>query len=386
MASIAKRKNGAYTILFYWDKPYQTKIHTPVKNRREAERIADKIQSVVNSRKTGTTNDETEFWLARLRDADVKMYQALAKIGLVEPPKRAHSVRNLVEEYLAQSTVSEDTKNKYRTAAETVYGIIGAETAVSSITVEMANRLVSDLRTKPLNRRSKVPQVYAPAQVNRLIVRVKTFFIFAEKIGWIVKSPFRFSKGGACVNPEKWQYVPKSDFQQVLDHTTNAKWKAIMVLGRYAGCRGASELHNLTWDRIDDENMFITFHATKKEGRDDVERTVPIHSEVLEILKSWHTKSGNDSPRVFPGMGKKDNLGTMIAKYIQHAGLDPWLEPWYNLRRSFCSDVMESGVEPKMYEEICGHSFATGMKHYQILHPERQRRGYDKVREVLKMV
>lgn len=64
-------------------------------------------------------------------------------------------------------------------------------------------------------------------------------------------------------------------------------------------------------------------------------------------------------------------------------GLDPWPEPWYNNRRSFCSDIMEAGVDPKIYEAVCGHSFQMGMSHYQILHPDRQSKGYDKIRIML---
>ena len=71
-----------------------------------------------------------------------------------------------------------------------------------------------------------------------------------------------------------------------------------------------------------------------------------------------------------------------IERIFKWAGLEEISEPWYNLRRSFCSDLMESGIDPKLYEAVCGHGFEMGMRHYQILHPDRQRSGFDKIRKL----
>ena len=388
MASIVKRANGKFTVLVYWDKPYQTKISLSIKNRREAERTADYIQSLVDSHRNGTTNADVENWLARLRSADANLYGKLASLNLAEAVETPKTIKQLFELFLKKTNRKKSTDERYNQTSCILFTLLGENKPVDSITVEDAAQFVHALKTTPLNRRTKEPQIYATSHIARTLGRVKSIFIFAEQLGWIHKSPFRFVKTGSQVNQTKWFYVQKSDVLKILEHTDNPKWKAIIALGRFAGCRGASELFNLTWDRIDFENKTVTFHALKKEAFDDVDRTVPINDLLFQILSELkESQKENETPKLFSGMRYNDNTGTMTEKYIRWAGLEPWPEPWYNLRRSFCSDVMEAGVDPKVYEEVCGHSFETGMKHYQILHPDRKRRGIDRVREAMsKMV
>ncbi|MBQ4142836.1 MAG: tyrosine-type recombinase/integrase [Thermoguttaceae bacterium] len=384
MASVSKRKNGKYTVIFYWNKPYPIKIYLSTKNRREAERAADNIQSLVDSARNGTVNAENDYWLAKLREGDVELHSKLVKLGLAKNLDSPKTLKELVDLFILQNDKKPSTVKAYAQVATVLYQIFGESRKVDSISTEDASRFLSDLKTIPLNQRSKTPQVYSQATISKTVVKTKSFFNFAEQIGWVEKSPFRFLKSGSQVNQEKWQYVPRETVSGILGKMKNPKWKAILALGRFAGCRGSSEMFNLTWDMIDFENQTLTFYAIKKEAYSDVRRTVPMNKLLCLILRELkHSQESNPTKHLFPGMRYNDNIGTMTEKYIIQAELTPWPEPWYNLRRSFCSDVMEAGVDPKVYEEICGHRFETGMKHYQILHPDRKRKGIDRVREVM---
>lgn len=382
MASIIKRKNGKFTVLVYWDKPYQTQITLSTRNKREAERVADYIQSLVDSHRNGTSNSDVENWLARLREADADLYGKLARLNLVKAVEAPKTLKELFTLFLIQTDKKESTIKTYNQVAEVLYTIFGESRTVESITTEDATRFLLDLKTLPLNRRNSTPKPYSVATVSKTIVKTKSIFTFAEQIGWVTKSPFRFLKSGSQVNPSKWKYVPRADVCQVIENTKNLKWKAIIALGRFAGTRGASEISSLKWSKIDFPNRTITIHALKKEAYLDVDRTVPMNTILFNILMELKSLS-NETDLLFPGMRYNDNMGTMTEKLIRQAGMEPWPEPWYNLRRSFCSDVMEAGVDPKVYEDVCGHKFATGMKHYQILHPDRRKKGIDRVREVM---
>ena len=109
-------------------------------------------------------------------------------------------------------------------------------------------------------------------------------------------------------------------------------------------------------------------------------RTIPLCPLLESELKKFKETSSTD--RLFPEFCKKTYYGHYIERIIKWAGLEEISEPWYNLRRSFCSDLMESGIDPKLYESVCGHGFEMGMRHYQILHPDRQRSGFEKIRKL----
>ena len=168
---------------------------------------------------------------------------------------------------------------------------------------------------------------------------------------------------------------------KILSCVRDEKYRLIFALGRFAGLRGVSEMHSLRWDMVNTEKGFFTVHSDKLEIHGKAERTIPIPPVLAECFKQYHSVSP-DSDLVFPGMHKMD-LCKILVRYTVMAGLEPWPRPWYNLRRSYCSDVMESGLDAKQYEEICGHSFTMGMQHYQILHPDRQKRGFEKVLSAL---
>ncbi len=388
MASITKRTNGAFTVQFYWEKTYPRKLHLKTKVRREAERVADYVQNLVDSRNTGTTiSHDVEIWLARLRDDDIALYDKLANMGLVKAKEKPKTLKELIDLFLLQDERKTSTLDCYRNTAISLFLLLGGENrSIETITTEEAAKVVAELKSQPLNRRNKNPSVYATATVSRSIVRIRSIFSFAEKIGWVKKSPFRFCKSGSQVNYSRWRYISKKTVAETLEHSKNVKWKAIMALGRFAGCRGSSELFNLTWKMVNFDEQTIILHATKKEAFADVERAIPMNNLLTQALLDLRKSQQPGTTRLFPGMEEKDNTSTVTGKMFTSAGKEDGPEPWYNLRRSFCSDVMESGVDPKVYEAICGHSFETGMKHYQILHPDRKARGISIVRKMLNRI
>ena len=126
--------------------------------------------------------------------------------------------------------------------------------------------------------------------------------------------------------------------------------------------------------------MIITLRATKKEGNEDELRTIPLCDLLkTELLKLKETST---TENLFPDIHERTIFYDPMKTICKRAGLAGIPEPWYNLRRSFCSDLMESGIDPKLYEAVCGHGFEMGMRHYQILHPDRQRSGFEKIRKL----
>ena len=79
MASIFKRPSGTWTVELYVEKDRKTKIGLPTKSQREARRIADRIQALADSRKTGIENQDSVSWLVKIRDDSPKLYNRLVE-------------------------------------------------------------------------------------------------------------------------------------------------------------------------------------------------------------------------------------------------------------------------------------------------------------------
>ena len=388
MASIFKRPGGQWTVEVYLTSNKKTKIGLATKSQREARRVADHIQILVDSKKSGISNIESAAWLHKIETESPKLFQRLVNIGLAEKKNenQKKTVGMLTQHYISHCTGVFKTVEKYVSAAKNLVDYFGEEFPLESLTHEKALDFMAWMRTPEANRKSNVE--YAVATVSRRLVNFKTFFRYAIKLGWASENPFLEITGGPQVNRDRWQYVPKETIAEILQKTPNPKWSAIIALGRFGGFRGASELHGLRWSDIrfptpEDPIGTIQIHAEKLLNKKYEYRTIPMCEILCKSLMIWREKQTPKSEYLFPGMKEFTNTNTVIRKIIKAAKIPLWEEPWYNLRRSFCSDIMESGVDAKIYESITGHSWTVGMQHYQILHADRQRRGHEKIIEVL---
>ena len=382
MASITKRGSG-YIVEVYIDRQ-QRKIYG-FKNKRDAQRAGDKIESLKAAKRTGEVSPDLAIWIKRLAEADSAIYGKLAEFGLVEPLPEKTTLRQLFERFHAsQHGVSKETRVTYLKPQANLIEYFGEDCELEKITPRRADEFEVWLQKTPLNRRKKGEATpYSTATVNRRIRQVKQFFHYAKRVGMVADNLFQYVKGGESVNPEKWCYVDASTVEKVIDASALPKWRAIVALGRFAGTRGSSELYNMTWDDIhfssenDPGQIVIKAEKNKRHGRKF--RTVPMHPVVERELSTLFEQSREKEPHVFPGMKKQTNFCTMTQKLVSAAGIPLWQNTWYNLRKSFCCDLMEAGVDPVVYEAITDHSYAVALKHYQIPHATRLQHGYDQI-------
>lgn len=380
MASIFKRPSGTWTVELYIERDRKTKIGLPTKSQREARRIADRIQALADSRKTGIENQDSVSWLVKIRDDSPKLYKRLVELGLAQDvSENLVTIEMLESAFTAQQKVGERTAIGIRNAFEKLKNFFGVKCLINQITLEMVEHFLLWLHTPDANQR--LDRELCENTISITIRLARRFFNYAVRLGWINKNPFDGIRAKVSPAFKKWHYVSHAEFQKILAAAQSQKWRVILCLGRYAGCRGVSELYNLTWEMIHfGPEPSITLRASKKEGKQDEMRTIPLCPLLESELEKFKETSSTD--RLFPEFCKKTYYGHYIERIFKWAGLEEISEPWYNLRRSFCSDLMESGIDPKLYEAVCGHRFEVGMRHYQILHPERQRSGFEKIRKI----
>ena len=382
MASIFKRPSGTWTVELYIERDRKTKIGLPTKSQREARRIADRIQALVDSRKTGIENQDSVSWLVKIRDDSPKLYKRLVELNLAQDvSENLVTIEMLESAFTAQRRVGDSATRQASLTFRNLKTFFGKDFYIHQITADHAENFLLWLRSSDAVRNRIAAGVFSENTIAKRLECIRGYFNYALRHGWISKNPFEGVKGKESPAFKKWHYVTHAEFQKMLAAAPSQRWRVILCLGRYAGCRGPSELHNLTWNMINlGPEPTITLRATKKEGSEDELRTIPICPILEAELKKYKEESGGEGNlfrihRHYP-------ISLPVRKIVAQSGIDEIPEPWYNERRSFCSDIMESGIDPKLYEAVCGHRFEVGMRHYQILHPERQRSGFDKIRKL----
>lgn len=384
MASVSKRGKGF--IIRVMVDGYEKKI-SGFTNKREAERVRDKVEALLAAGRTGETPANVAVWKKEIAARSPALYERLATLGLVEPMEVKHTLEELIVTYReSRKDVLEATVSVYAKVEANLREFFGGRCELEKITPKRADDFSSWLRTALLNRRTKGrPKPYSTATVNKRIGYVKQLFRYATQIDWLAKNPFTYIKGGESVNPARWMYVARETVAAVIDATHLPVWRTIIALGRFAGVRGSSELYGLLWEHIqwssenEPDSLLIKAEKNKRHGRQF--RTVPMHPIVERELSTLFHLTKEGETHVFPGMAKKTNLSTMTQKLVSAAGVPVWPNVWYNLRKSFCTDLMETGIDPTAYEAITDHSYAVAMKHYQIPHTKRLQKGYEKVLE-----
>lgn len=368
MASISLKNESFVVRIFLNGK--QEKIYTGLKDRREADRLADKIQRLADSKRNEMNLAESGLadWVKKLESGNSKVYEKLVSLGLLEQKARPVTVADICRHYVKHSEKkAERTQKHYDNTAKRVMEYFGPNKPVAEITTDDAYSFEEWFRTAPLNTRMKPARPYDFTTANRELKNVKSVFLYALKLGVIQFNPFaviRIEKDG---NSDNKTYVPAEIVLEVIQaETTPLKWKVILALGRFAGCRGACDLCRLTWDDVifsdDGKQGKITLKGKTACG------TIPMAPVLENLLREWQGEAilqEIDSQKVFPDVTEETNAWTMTKKSIERAGKEVWRNPWYSLRDSFCIDVMDLGLDPKTYSQLCRHSVQTGLEYYQ---------------------
>lgn len=207
---------------------------------------------------------------------------------------------------------------------------------------------------------------YRPSTINQTLGRVSLLFNWAIEHEIIdCKNPFdRVERMPA--RPSEECYT-RADVERLLapEHL-----HPLVAVALYCGLR-RGELAGLTWEcvRFDLGRLDVkrSFKSLPKNGKP---RTIPLHAELVPILREWQTRCPESRERlVFPmRVGKqcrmytRSTMGTMIRAIVKRAGCrDDFERPLHAMRRTFATLFNESGGSRDALEQILGHS-ASGNK------------------------
>ncbi len=358
-----KKSTGKYRIRFTLDGR-EKEMLLPTADKRKAETICGMVDRIIEQKQTGQPDRLLSNWLKDIPD---DLRQRLERAGLVEPKPKPKTIQDIIDRFKDRKDVEQATLLTYVKISNNLTAFFKSGCLLESIDTEQAARFYDWLKKH-----------YAEATAKRRINLTKQFFAEAEKLDWVHKNPFRFCKGGDVVNKEKWRYFPVDVISKALDEITNKEHRAQIALMRFAGVRGASELYQMDWTpetiRWSTEgnagSITILADKTKQhEGKDS--RIIPLNPILETCLRDLYDSAREGQLKMFPDLRKTSNPGTWLKKAFNRVGIQ--IEQVYNLRRSYCCDVMEAvGQDAKAYEALTGHSFQMGLKHYQQYHKARQ--------------
>ena len=385
MAMIVPNGKKSYVIRIYINNK-QVKLYG-FTNKEVAARFGANLERLKKSRKS-CMDDDLKTWVTNLEKENPDFYDKIADFGLVKKRETPKTLGDLLEIHRKRATVIEETRVTWDNVYHNLLGYFSGEKLVTDISQEDAQKFDSWLRTTPLNRRSKEPKPYAEATANKRITIVKTIFNFAEELDWINRNPFRFLEPGDSTNPDKLEYVPKEKFMKVVE-VSPLRWRLVWLFGRLCGLRGPSEMFRMEWGDIrfstPEEKGSVSVRAKKTRRHGRLYRELPLPALLEKYLIRWKKRLPEGEKMVFPGMTTKTTFSMKIKRLIKKAGVDTWKNPWYNLRKSFCSDLLPVVKDITAYERMTDHKYATGVKHYQIMTRGRVVAGMDQALEALEI-
>jgi len=381
MASLFRLADGRKRIQFYDGNGKRRSVGLGSISNRNAQRIRDKVEQLVEHRITQTPLDQSvSRWLV---DLDEKLHTKLVKAGLTEAktetlqagPADVSSIEvtltGFYDRYLSEcSDLKQSSLSVYANVRRNLVEFFGVDKRIKEVTEFDADNFRRFLKSKN----------YADATTNRRCGAMKTVIRAAVRDRLIPANPFEHLTTTVNGNPSKRRMVSRDEIDRVLAVCPSAEWRLLIVLGRYGGMRVPSEPLCLRWCDIDWANQKINFRQPKNEHREGQQtRTIPLFPELIEPLNDVFEQSAGSefvitdlrprSMRDAAGNFASASLTTRFRKIIEKAGIVPWPRPWTNLRASRDTELRER-FPSHVVNAWIGHCEQIAQKHYLMVTDE----------------
>ncbi len=113
------------------------------------------------------------------------------------------------------------------------------------------------------------------------------------------------------------------------------------------------ELFNLKWSSVNFITEIIT--VTGDTSKTSNTRHIPMHEEVMAVLKEWKKQSGK-APYVFPNQegDRFSDVKSAWLNLLQRAKITGFR--WHDMRHDFASRLVMNGAPLNTVRDLMGHS------------------------------
>lgn len=315
-----RREKGHYVIDYYYQG----------KRRREV---------------AGTNKREAENFLAKRKTEILE-----GKFNI----KRTEKVRfsDFAATYMEHSKANKRSWDRDRTLLINLLPVFGAKT-LDSIT----SLMIEEYKQQRLRK-------VKPGTVNREIALLKHLFNMAITWGMATVNPMRGVKLLREDNVPV-RFLTKEEIDKLLAACTDYS-RPIVLTALHTGMR-RGEILGLKWDQVDFDAKIITILHSKN-GR---VRKIPINSVLLDVLAKL--KASATQEHVFISNKTKEPIGKFQTAWltaIRKSGIIRCR--FHDLRHTFASHLVASGVDLVTVKELLGHSDINMTLRYAHSAPEQK--------------
>lgn len=236
-----------------------------------------------------------------------------------------------------------------------------------SITPQKIDAVLTAIAGRQIQRRRALCKTaIAGSTVNRYRTLLSSIFSVAVRNGRILANPLgRVSPRRESHGRVRFLSVPE---ERKLRKVIRADWgdrEAEFDLALNTGMR-RSEQFDLKWEHADLERLLLTVH-----GKGDRRRFLPINAAAKRALLKLH-KLSNGSTFVCPDKKREEQYDsrTWFDTSVEKSGIAHCT--WHDLRHTFASRLVMSGVDLRTVQELLGHaSIVTTMRYAHLSEAHR---------------
>jgi len=324
MASVSKDGGeGRYRITFR-DGLRNRTIRLGRCTPEQAKRALQHVEELIAAKRHGSPwSGALAGWLGSIDDS---LHDRIARVGLVEPRRRAKAATlgGLLNAYFAAVSIKAGTERTYRQTERALLDYFGADRRADSIGMDEAERW----------RRAMLDGGLAGATVAKRVKTARSIFARGVRWGMLAASPFGEVKAGSMSNPDRQRFVSREAAEALIDAAPSAEWRLLIALSRYGGLRVPSEAFALRWDDVDWQRSRFRVVAHKTSGQGKGSRLVPIFPELRERLLDVFESAEPGSEYVLADLHGLSNPNPQLHRIIRRAGLEVWPRTWHNMRAS----------------------------------------------------
>lgn len=212
-----------------------------------------------------------------------------------------------------------------------------------------------------------------PITRRRKLTSLKNFFQFLESENLIKNNPVK-NIAMPKVKEKEPSYLTEAELRKLVGIIKKDKSKhqkrneLIVTIFIETGIR-ISELVNLDAGDIDAKSKTI---IVKRKGGQ--RQSIPINAKLARKIKQASMKKEMDEPLFFSSFKKRitqRRVGMLIQKYLKLAGITKPNISVHSIRHSFCSRLLEKGVNLKTIQILAGHKNISTTERY--LHIDKLR-------------